>query len=108
VLEELLHTLQIQCLVWIHLGINTLEVGLRENSGGTMSRSRDKQSIKIVLLDQTVEVHICEDLTWGRAKVAKQSKLEVLRLERFSEKRVILEIDHTQGEVATSLEEVIV
>lgn len=73
-----------------------------------MSRPRDKQSVKVVLLDQTVEVHICEDLAGGRAKVTKQSKLEVLRLERFSKKRVLLEVNHTQGEVATSLEEVIV
>jgi hypothetical protein len=40
--------------------------------------------------------------------VTEQSKLEVLCFEGFSKKRVLFEIDHTQGEVAAGFEKVIV
>lgn len=107
-LEELLETLSVEGLIGVHLGVDALEIGLREDSGGTVARARDEDAVKIVLLDETVEVHPCEDLAGSRAKVAEQSKLEVLRLEGFSQEGVVLQVDHTQGQVATGLEEVIV
>jgi hypothetical protein len=52
----------VESLVGVDLRIDTLKVRLREDSRSTMSRARDEESVKIVLFDQTVKVHICEDL----------------------------------------------
>jgi hypothetical protein len=107
-LEELLHTLIVKSLVGVDLGIDTLEVRLWKDSRSTMSWARDEESVKIVLYDQTVKVHICEDLARSRAKMTEQPKLEVLGFKWLSKKRILLEIDHTQGEVTAGFEKVIV
>lgn len=73
-----------------------------------MARAGDKISIQVVFLDKTVEMHISEDLTGSRSKVAEKTKLQVLFLKWFAKKRIFSQIDHTKCQVATGLEVVVV
>lgn len=107
-LEEALHALDVERLVRVDLGIHTLEVRLGEDGGGAVAGAGDEEGIEVVLLDEAVHVHVGEDLAGGGAVVAEQAGLEVLLLEGLAQQRVLLEVDHAQGEVAAGVEEVIV
>ncbi|KAG9954467.1 D-xylulose 5-phosphate/D-fructose 6-phosphate phosphoketolase, partial [Aureobasidium melanogenum] len=103
-LEEALHAIGILRLVGVNLRVDTLEVTVGNDSRSTVSRTRNKESIKVVLLDQTVHVNVCEGLTSVRAPVSKETRLDVLNLERFLEKRVLSEVKHTQAQVHAGME----
>jgi hypothetical protein len=59
-LEELAKTILVFTLIGIDFGIASLEIHRRENAGGAMSGASEEDHVQVVLLDQAVEVDICE------------------------------------------------
>jgi hypothetical protein len=103
-LEEALHTLSILRLVRVDFGVNSLEERVGNDGRGTVARTRDEEGIEIVLLNQTVHVNVGKRLTSVRAPMSKETRLDVLDLERFLQQRVLTEVEHTQAQVHAGME----
>src|SRR5271165_1962 len=77
-LKELPQTFEVFALVGIHLGVGSFEVTRSKNAGSTMSRPSKKNHIKIVFLDQPVQVNVDKRQTRTRSPVPEQPVLDVL------------------------------
>ncbi len=64
-----------------------------------MPRTRDEDCVKVIFLDQTVEVNVGEALARVRAPMAQQSRLGVLDFQGFPQQRIFLQIEHSQTQV---------
>src|SRR5882757_7830006 len=69
--EEALHPGQVLALVGVNLGIRSLDVGLREDSWGTMARSRDENRVQVIFVNQPVEMGVGKGLTGIGAPMAQ-------------------------------------
>ena len=63
------------------------------DAGTAMTRSNDIDHVQIVVLDQSVEVHIEEIKSRRRSPVTEQARLDVLQRQRCFEQRIVLQID---------------
>ncbi len=93
-LEELEHARFIAALVRINFGIVTLEITVGERGRRAVTGAGDVNDIKIVLLDEPVEMNPNQGLAGIGTPVAKQPILDVLRLERLAQQGIGAEIDH--------------
>jgi len=100
-LEEPPHSRGVLALVRIDLRVRPLQVRLRQNSRRAMPGARDEDRIQIVFVDQPIEVRIGERLAGVRPPMTEQPRLGVRELQRFSEQRIVLEVEHSQAEVQT-------
>jgi hypothetical protein len=103
-LEELLHTLCILGLIGVDFRVDALKIGLRDNSGSTMSGARDKKDIKIVLFDKAVHMSPSERLAGIGSPMPQKASFEMLKLEWFHEQWVFTEVEHSQAKVHASPE----
>jgi hypothetical protein len=55
-----------------------------------------------VLLDHPIQVNIDERKTRARAPVSEKPILDMFRLQRLAEQRVVLQVDHAEAEIITS------
>ena len=66
----------------IALGVRAFQVGLRHDPRTAMAGTDDVDHVQVVFLDQPVEVDVEEVQSRRRAPVTKQSRFDVLELER--------------------------
>ena len=77
----------------VDLAIGALEVGARDHRGSAVTRSRHVDHVEIVLLDDPIQMRVNEILAGCRAPVAEQHALDVLRLQRLAQQRIIAQIN---------------
>jgi hypothetical protein len=102
--EELLHALLVFGLVRVDLGVDPLKIRLRDNSRGAMSRARNKEHIKAILLDESVHVNPSKRLAGIRSPMTQEPSFEMLQFERFGKKRIFTKVQHAQAKVHASTE----
>jgi hypothetical protein len=113
-LEESLEALDVFGDVGVYFRVRALEVAVGEDGGGAvtcrvqydscpeceeLTWTRDEKGIQVILFDQSVKVKIGEDLSGITTPMTEQSTLQVFKLERFLEERVLLQVDHTETQV---------
>src|SRR6266576_1138193 len=98
-MEELPQAIDVETLFGIDLGVRALEIGGAKDAGSAMSRASQKNHVEIVFLDQAVQMDINKRKSGARSPMAQQTILDVLRLQRLGEQRVIAKVDHSQAEV---------
>src|SRR5208282_6683335 len=76
-LEEALHPGEVLTLVRIYFGVRSLEIGIGQNCGRSVSRPRDVDYVQVVFVDQAVEVNVGETLARVRAPMAEQPWLRL-------------------------------
>ncbi len=92
-LEEPLHPGLVLRDVRVDLAVRALEPGVGNQRRPPMPGAGDIDHVEVVLLDDAVQVHVDEVQPRRRAPVAEQSRLDVLKRQRFLEQRVGIEID---------------
>ena len=58
-----------------------------------MAGTRNVNHVQIVLLDQTVEMHIDEVQTRRRAPMAEQSRFDVFKFQRLTQQRIVVQVN---------------
>jgi hypothetical protein len=64
-----------------------------------MPGAGDVEHVKVVLLDQPVQVNVDEVQAWGGSPVPQESRLDVLLGQRLLQERIVVEIDLTDRQV---------
>ncbi len=98
-LEELLHPLDVRALVRVDLGVRAFEVSRSEHAGRSVARARHEEDVEIVSDDQSVQVHPDKRECRTGAPVSEQPMLDVVRLQRFAQQRVVFQVDHPYRQV---------
>ena len=98
-LEEPLHPLLVLALVRVDLRVGAFEIGRPEHARRAVARSGDEDHVEIVLDDQPVQVHPHERQRRARAPVTEEAVFHVLGLQRLPQQRVVLQVDHPDGQV---------
>ncbi len=87
----------------IDLGVRAFEVDVRDDRRPAVTGAGEEDHVDVLFCDQSIEVHVHEAETGRRAPMAEQSRLDVLRLQRDLEKRVVEEVDLSGGQVIGGL-----
>ena len=98
-LEETPHPFDVLALVRIDLGVRPFQIRRAEHARRPVARSGHENHVEVVLDDQPVEMDPDERERRTRAPVAKEPVLHVLGLERLLQQRVVLQVDHSHGQV---------
>ena len=64
-----------------------------------MPRTGDANGIKVMLLDQAVDLNVNEIEPRRRVPMAQETRLDVFRFQGFPQKRIVVKIDLTSGKV---------
>src|SRR6185437_758764 len=71
------------------LGVGAFEIGVRHQARPTVTGAGDQDHVQILFADQPVKVSVYKVQSGGRAPMAQQAGFDVMKLERFFEKRVV-------------------
>ena len=85
----------------VDLGVTALQVDRSEDARSAVPRTGHEDHVLVVFLDQPVQVDVAKRQTRARPPVSEEPVLDVLRLERFAQERVLLQVDHSQSQVRT-------
>jgi hypothetical protein len=91
--EELAHAGGVLRHVGIDLRVRPLEVDLRDDRGAPVTGARQVDDVRVVPLDQAIEVNVDQVLPGRRAPVPEQARLDVVGLERLAQQRVVEQVD---------------
>ena len=91
--EQPMHALGVFRNVRIDLAIDAFEPGIGHHARSAMARSANIDDAEIALLDHPVEMRIDEVQPRRRAPMAEQARLDMLRLQRFAQERIVEKID---------------
>src|ERR1700733_2002295 len=83
----------------MHFGITAFKVGVGIERGAAMSGAGDVNEVRIMRLDEAVEMNVDEVLPWRRAPVPEQPWLDLLRFERLSQQGVFEEVNLADTEI---------
>src|SRR5947199_7720359 len=87
-LEQLSHAFFVLLNTGIQLGVGAFQIGVRDHSWPAVPRTTNVYNIKIVFLDQAVEVYVDEVQPGRRTLVTEQPRLHVLKFQRLTQQRV--------------------
>jgi hypothetical protein len=97
--EELLYPFFVLRNIRIQLAVGSFQVRIGYDSRAPMTRAGNVYDVEILLLDDAVEMNIDEVQSRRRAPVTQQSRFDVISLERFFQKRVVIELDLTDRQI---------
>jgi hypothetical protein len=97
--EEDLQTVLVERHMRIELAVRAFEIRIGNHAWSAVAGAGDVDGIEITRADGAVEMHVDEIEAGGRAEMAEQPGLDVLRLERFAQQWIVQEIDLADGEV---------
>ena len=83
----------------IHLGVGAFEVDVGDHRRTAVARSRQIDHVEIPRGDDAVQVRVDEVLPGCRAPVAEQARLDVRRLQRLQQQRVVEQVNLADGQV---------
>ncbi len=98
-LEQRLDPLGIGADVRVELAVAALEPGVGHHAGAAVARPADVDDVEVALADHPVEVDVEEVEPRGRAPVAEQAGLDVLRLQFLPQEGVVQQVDLAHREV---------
>ena len=88
-------------LVGVDLGVGALQVDRSQDARSTVPWSGKEDHVQVIFLDQSVQVNVGKCQARACSPVSEEPVLDVLRLERFPQQGIILQIDHAQAQVVT-------
>src|SRR5262249_25561017 len=98
-LEERVHPIDVFTLRGINFGVGAFQIHRSQHARGAMPWSSQENRVEVVLLNKTVQMDVSEAQTRTGAPVAEQSILDLLSLQRFTQQRIVLQINHAHGQV---------
>jgi hypothetical protein len=78
--------------VWIDLSVGTFKVNVTHQRRAAVPRASNVKHIQVILLDDPVQVHVDEVLTWRRAPVSDHQRLHMRQFQRLLQQRIVVEI----------------
>ncbi len=97
--EETAQTFLVERDLRVYLGVGALEERVGDHRRTAVAGSADVDRIDIALLDRPVHVGVDEVQAGNGPEMAEQSGLDVLRLQRLAQQRVVEQIDLPDGQV---------
>src|SRR5271155_3849654 len=85
----------------MHFGITAFKIGVGVERGAAMPGPRDVNEVRIMRLDEPVEMNVDEVLPRRRAPVSEQPWLDLLRFERLSQQGVFKEINLADTQIVS-------
>ena len=79
-LEELQHAFFVFALVGVNLRVSAFEINRAQHARCAVARASHKDGVKVVLLDEPVQVNVGEAQPGARAPMSQQPVLDVLWL----------------------------
>src|SRR4029434_7329565 len=64
-----------------------------------MTRSSQKDSVQVVLNDQTVEMNVSKAQAWTGSPVPQEALLDVLRFQGLAKQSSTAQVDHAGGQI---------
>src|ERR1700735_2920668 len=83
----------------MHLSVTAFKIGVGIERGAAVSGTGDVNEVRIMRLDEAVEMNVDEVLPRRRAPVPEQPWLDLLRFERLSQQGVFEEVDLADTEI---------
>ncbi len=97
--EEPLQARLILTDIGVDLAVSPFEIGTGHDGRTAMSRPRHVNHVRVVFLDDSIQVRVNEILTRRRAPVSEQHALDVGKRQRLLQQRVVAEIDLSDGQI---------
>ena len=97
--EQFFHPRFVLRDVRIELGVTTFEIGVGHETRAAVPGACDVQYVQVMLVYDTVQMHIDEVQPRSGAPVAEESRLHVLKTQGNLEQRVIIQIDLSDREI---------
>ncbi len=85
--------------VRVELAVGAFEVGVRDQRRPAVAGPGDVDRAQVAGADLPVQVRVQQVEARHRAEVAEQARLDVLRLQRLAQERVVEQVDLRDGEV---------
>ena len=85
--------------VRVELAVRPLEIRVRDERRAAVPRAGDVDRAQVAIADLPVQVRVEEVEARDGAEVAEQARLDVLRLQRLAQQRVVEQVDLRDGEV---------
>ena len=83
----------------IDLAVGAFQVGVGDQRRAAVPGAGDVDHVKVILVDDPVQMHVDEVLARRRSPVPQQQGFHVRQLERLSKQGVVVEIDLADGQV---------
>src|SRR5262249_34972129 len=97
--EQAFYALGILSDIGVELAVRSFEISVGNHAGAAVSGTRDADHVEVVLPDDAVAVSVDEVQPGRGSPMAQEPRLDVLRLERLAEQRVIEEVDLADREI---------
>ena len=92
-LEQLPHPFLVLRDIGVNLAVGAFQIAIGHNAGTAMAGADDIHHVQIALHNDAVQVDIDEIQARRRAPVSKQSRLDVLFLQRLLKERIIQKVN---------------
>src|SRR5215469_8901068 len=86
-------------LVGIYLRIRALQINRTEDAGSTVSWSGKIDHVQVVFLDESIQVYVDKGQSRAGSVMPEKSVFDVFHPQGFSEKGIVLQVDHAQRQV---------
>ena len=101
-LEQPRHPLFVLADVRIHLAVGALKISVSNERWTAVPRADDVDHVQVIFVDDPIEMHAQHVEARRRAPMSEQPWLDVLTLERFSQQRIVEQINLSDGKVVGS------
>ncbi len=97
--EQLLQAGFVLTDIRVDFTVGAFKIGVRHQRRPAVTGTGDVEHVQVMLFDDPVQVDIDEVLTWCCAPVSHHQRLHVGHRQRLAQKRVVIEINLSDGEV---------
>src|SRR5258708_40011834 len=97
--EQLLDAVGVLRDFGVEFRVRAFHIGVGNNPRPAVPWTGNEDRTQVVLLDDPVHVRVDKIESRRRSKVSEQTRLSVLKLQRFAQKRVVTEINLSDGEI---------
>jgi hypothetical protein len=97
--EQPPHALDVLRDARVDLRVRSFEIDVRHDRRAAVTRSRQIDDVGVRLAHEAIEMDVDEAQPRRRSPVAEQARLDVLRLQRVAQERILLKIDLPDGQI---------
>src|SRR5271167_511687 len=94
--EELVQAYFVLAFFGINFRVRALEIPRPQDPGRAVSRTSHENHVEIEFLNQSVQVDVGESEAGAGAPMSQQAVLDMFRLQRLLQQRIVAEIDHPE------------
>src|SRR5665648_499971 len=91
--EQFFHSLFVLAYIWINLTVAAFKISIAHQRRATVTWTGDIEHVKIMLLDDTVQVHIDKILTRCCTPVSYHHRLHMRQFQWFLQKWIVIKIN---------------